>query len=299
MVSKERVVTYGHAMEMDGKAVRPWILGRSDVLTALEGRAPSRDVLRFDVLDPDTLPFFRLVNAGNAVAFGTLSMPPWVQLDACTLPSAMVGFAMQRAQLPQGLWDRLLEQVGTIFGIAAQEGLQSYEGWVPISEYCALPAWEPGLAVGVSLYSLVPKHHWGLRTKAFALACYGIEQQIGATQYGNAAVRIHTALGPLRIETPRVAAHSRSEETFVYRLDVPDAATLARIMDSGEAVAPLEAEHVVEGTGGELAQRVAELVSTGAAPDRQLAITSAEPLSGEVTRLRLCGLPAVRPHAGD
>src|SRR5205823_2708548 len=117
--------------------------------------------------------------------FGDLGMPPWVQLDCCTLPSAMIGFARPREHIPADTWSAILQHVERVFGAAARAAFHTYDGPVPVSEYCALPTHQPGRVVGLSLFALFSGSGSGLRTKALALRCYGAQIQIGVTQYTN------------------------------------------------------------------------------------------------------------------
>ena len=203
--------------------LRPWVLGHAPIcapiLTALRDRSPRH----LDPLDPAALPFFHLVNAGNQLAYGGLGMPAWVQLDCCTLPSAMIGLAAPRDRLPEALLRDLIAQVERRFGADAADAARRWPGPVPVSEYCATPTWTPGTVVGFSLYALLPGMGLGARTKALALTGYGCDHQIGLAQYDNRAVRAHAALGPLELLHPRAWPHDHPDRTFVYRLTIdPD-----------------------------------------------------------------------------
>lgn len=247
-------------MLINNNHVQPWLLGRPPVTGPLVARCPLDDPLVFDPLDEVSLPFYRLVNAGNHVAFGPLSLPPWVQLDCCTTPSAMIGFARPRQHIEEDTWLALMAQVAMVFGEEAVAAVKDYDGPVPVSEYCALPSFEPGVIVGMSLYSLHPGLHLGVRTKALALACYGAREQIGVTQYANPAVRVHTTFGSLEVTGARAAAHTRADEAFVYRLAVPDADALARLV---EDAAPMHPEPATESIplDDSTQQRMQELIA--------------------------------------
>lgn len=175
-----------------------------------------------DALDPAHTAFCLAVNRANCLAYdgaptvgghtGALGMPRWVMLDCCLLPSAVFGYSVPRAVLDEGL-ARLLDPEERCERLA-------------ISEYIAIPAIDPQLAVGASLFSLAPGHHLGRRTKALALRALGRGLQIGVTQWTNPSLRLHLAFGPLLLLESRVWVHSRPAETFVYGLTVPEAATL-------------------------------------------------------------------------
>lgn len=232
-------------MKIDRLDYQPFIFGYEPLSRRLVERCPLEEVRFIDVLSREGLPFFRLLNAGNQLAFGSFSMPAWVQVDCASLPSAMIGFALPRKRVEPALWNALLERVRLTFGEEAAAELGSYRGPVPVSEYCALPSYEPGVVVGFSLFSIVRGAGLGVRSKALALRCYGARRQVGVTQYGNLAVRSHCAFGPLEILSARAAPHSQPEDTFVYAVAVPRAAQLDALIASGRPEKPARAPDVV------------------------------------------------------
>lgn len=220
--------------------MQPYVIGLPEITEHLLRKSPLDDVLRFDPLDADDRRFFRLVSAGNSLAFGPMAMPLWVQLDCCTLPGAMFGFAVPRADLPDGLWENLRGRYRELFGFEMSNPVDEYVGWVPVSEYCALPSADGATAVGVSMYSLQPGAHLGLRSKAFALACLKVVRQVGVTQYDNPAVGVHAALSALEIRAAVAHNHTHPERSFVYELAVPAPEKLAEIA-RGRVPTPPEA----------------------------------------------------------
>lgn len=204
----------------------PWLLGHGAWCEIHAARAPGGAAV-FDVLDPSTLPFFHLVNAGNALAYGGHAMPAWVQLDCACLPAGMVGFGVARADVDDALWSRLVTQVEQGFGREARAATERWQGLVPLSEYACVPTPAPGEVVGFSLYSLRPG--LGVRTKALGLLVADAVRQTGVAQVDNSALSTHTALGPLEVVAPRVLAHSRPDTTFVYRLQLDDRTSLQAI----------------------------------------------------------------------
>ena len=141
-----------------------------------------------------------------------LGMPRWVMLDCCLLPTAMIGFEAPRSAIPPEI-AAMLDPSG---------GLE----WLAVSEYVGVPSVERGRFVGVSLFSLASGAGLGVRSKALGLRALGCSELIGVTQYDSPGVAVHLAFGPLAIVSGRVGVHSRPGETFVYRLDTPDAASL-------------------------------------------------------------------------
>ncbi len=245
-------------MRIRGRDLRPFLLGSAHTARDLLARCPLDGAEFVDAFDDASQSFYRLINAGNARAFGSLGMPAWVQLDCCTLPTAMIGFAVERAAVEDAIFRDLAARVGATFGAAAAAALDGWRGLVPVSEYTALPSVEAGTFVGFSLYSLLPGAGLGVPTKALALACLGAARQIGMTQYGNAAVRTHVAFGPLELLEPRAPPHSSPDDTFVYRvaLDGARLAALAR----GEAPALPTPDGALEiPVDGDTAAKVAAL----------------------------------------
>lgn len=185
------------------------------------GRNPSHLHLDLDIddeivvlraEDDDTAEFARLLNQSNNVAFGgprSMGMPLWVMLDCGILGSAITGFMLDSDDAPDELWDIL-------------ELEDDFEGWVPVSEYCACLTVEPGCVSGFSLHSHLPNQGIATRTKALALAVLDAKAQVGVTQFNNPAIRVHARFGPMEVLVHRPAIHTHSEESFVYRLQLPE-----------------------------------------------------------------------------
>lgn len=211
----------------------PFMLGVPAVTDRFAPRSPVGGLVVRDALSAEEQTFYRLLNAGNQHAFGGMGMPAWVQLDCCTLPTAMVGFSTPRSRVDPRLYEALVEHVGRVFGAHAAQEAQAYEGDVPLSEYCALATPTAGTVVGFSLFSLLHGVDLGIRTKALALLCYGAQRQVGLTQYNNGAVKTHVLLGPLTLTHATAPPHSRPRETFVYEVDVSDATHLLSLVKDG------------------------------------------------------------------
>lgn len=201
----------------------PFVFGHGPWLSGWRARVPTlpdaEAAVAIDVLDDDSVAFFKLMLAGNARAFGDIGMPAWVQLDCATLPTAMIGFARRAADLDPAVVDDLCARAG-LAGVAQDQ-------LVPVAEYTALCTPVGGDVVGFSLFSLVPG--LGLRAKALALLVMGARHQTGITQIDNIAVKTHARLGPLEIVRLSVQVHSRPTTTLVYRLSVPDDDTLSSL----------------------------------------------------------------------
>lgn len=218
----------------------PFIFGNGPWCAELAARCPVPGCVVIDVLDPATVPFFHLVNAGNGRAFHGLPMPSWVQLDCACLPAGMIGFGRPRADVDTALYDDLAARVRVTFGEAAGRAVDAWQGLVPLSEYACVRTPEEGHVVGFSLFSLVPR--LGVRTKAMALAMHDARVQTGIAQLDNAALRVHVALGPLEIRAAGVAVHTMGATTLVYALRVPALDVLARMATGGALPARPEGE---------------------------------------------------------
>ncbi|MFU8802857.1 MAG: hypothetical protein ACNA8W_03510 [Bradymonadaceae bacterium] len=162
------------------------------------------------VEDEKNAEFCRILNRSNQVAFGgpdSMGMPLWVMLDCAILPSAMIGFMLPRKYVASQLAELL--------------DLDDYEGYVPVSEYCACPTVESGCVSGFSLHSHLMGQGVATRTKALALLIYGARQQVGVTQFANPAIRVHVRFGAMEVTIHRPTVHTYSEDSFVYRLELP------------------------------------------------------------------------------
>lgn len=163
------------------------------------------------VEDDENAEFCSILNRSNQKAFGgpdSMGMPLWVMLDCAILPSAVVGFMLPSDETSTDILDKL-------------EIDDDYDGFVPISEYCACPTVEEGCVSGFSLHSHLVGHGIATRTKALALAIYGAESQIGVTQFYNPAIRVHVRFGAMEMIVHRPSVHTYPEDSFVYRLQLP------------------------------------------------------------------------------
>ena len=174
-------------------------------------------------------PFCQVLNHTNHLAFGGagMGMPLWVLLDCGVLPSAVVGFASPFEGLPQALRAKL--------SLPADYPHEL----VPLTEYCASLTVEPGGVCGFSLQSQLEGAGLATRTKALAMWVYGATFQTGVTQFDNPAIRVHARLGPLRIQIHRPTVHTHPDKSFVYRVELPPAATLAAMARAELHEAPL------------------------------------------------------------
>ena len=175
------------------------------------------EVLRVE--DEDNAEFCQMLNLSNQAAFGgphSMGMPLWVMLDCAIMPCGMAGFMIDSNDVPDALWrDWELDD--------------DYDGWVPVSEYSAALTVEPGCVSGFSLHARVNGQGIATRTKALALALLDAKAQIGVTQFDNPAIRVHAKFGPMELLVHRPAIHTHAENSFIYRLQLPELQTLERM----------------------------------------------------------------------
>lgn len=182
-----------------------------------------QDIQVLLVEDEANADFCYILNNNNQIAFGgpkDMGMPLWVMLDCAILPTAMIGFMAHSSEIDDELWEEL-------------ELDDDYEGMVPISEYCAAMSVEPGCVSGFSLHSVWPGQGLATRTKALALAVLNARQQVGVTQFNNPAIRVHARFGPMQVLIHRPRVHTHPEDSFVYKLQLPEQDMLVEMARGG------------------------------------------------------------------
>jgi hypothetical protein len=150
-------------------------------------------------------------HAANRARFpGPLALPGWVLVDLYLMPAAIglitcpARFCDVRPDLPDPSDDE--ETVA--------------------AAYYAAPSVVPGTVVGVSLISLREGIGAPGIVKALTLAMLRARRQRGIAQWQNRSLRVHTRLGPLRLEGPVPGAHGVAGESFVYVVDLGDPAAV-------------------------------------------------------------------------
>jgi hypothetical protein len=152
-------------------------------------------------------------HAANLACFsGPLALPGWVLVDLYLMPAA-IGLLTCPARLcdvrPPGLRD---------------------DDEAIAAAYYAAPSVVPGTVVGVSLISLRRQHGGAALIKALTLGMLRAERQRGVAQWKSPSLRVHTRLGPLRLEGPVPGAHGAAGESFAYAVDLRDHERVARAM---------------------------------------------------------------------
>ncbi|HEU4538743.1 MAG TPA: hypothetical protein VFS00_31705, partial [Polyangiaceae bacterium] len=150
----------------------------------------------------------RYLEANQRAFGGPLALPGWVLVDCYLMPGAL------------GLL------VGPGDGPGADERV--------VAAYAALPSVEPGVFVGCSLFSTEPGGGVARLVKALTLKMLRARAQRGVTQWDNGSLRVHTRMGPLRLEGPVPEAHGRADMSFAYRVELGDEARWGRAL-RGEA----------------------------------------------------------------
>lgn len=142
----------------------------------------------------------------NGRAFGgPLGLPGWVLVDCFLWPGA----------------------IGLLVGPGGPEAGRAppapgAPGEQLVAAYVALPSVESGVFVGCSLFSFVPGGGVGRLIKALTLKMLGARALRGIAQWDNGSLRVHTRMGPLRLEGRVPAAHGRGQDSFGYRVELDD-----------------------------------------------------------------------------
>jgi hypothetical protein len=211
--------------------LEPFVVARPAVMATLDlepfGLRVAADA-RVDPLRLAARPLLELLVRLDALTFGPqgMPMPRWMFVEGAGLPGAIVGLG-RRGPAP-----------------ALLDAPAGYAGVVPLAMYIAVPAFEPGTWVGHNLASLAARvgdgelRGLGAHTKAVALRVLRARTQLGVTQWGNPALRLHARLGPLELLSAWTPAHS-DPATLTYRVSVDEAALRQLARDpAGRVAAP-------------------------------------------------------------
>ena len=170
--------------------------------------------LFIDPLNIDEQEFAEQIYHLENSAFGASAMPipRWVFYDCAVMPGFVAGFAMKTKHLPESFKKVLRTS-------------DQYE-WTPISLFIIIPTMKKGEWVAHNLCavnSLVQEkdrfYGLGFLSKAFGLWYANVETCCGMTQWGNAALKLHSHYGHLQILTSYTPVHSHAE-TITYRSEV-------------------------------------------------------------------------------
>jgi len=149
----------------------------------------------------------------EAQAFGPkgMEMPRWVFFDCAVTPGFVAGFAIRTKSLDPKIREALQ--------------LDDTHEWTPLSLFIIIPTMGEGEWVAHNLCSvnaLLPKekrfYGLGFLSKAFGLWYANVKICCGFTQWGNAALKLHTYYGPFQVLTSYTPLHS-FPRTLTYRLE--------------------------------------------------------------------------------
>ena len=204
---------------LNSKDIRPYIYVREENQISHPGARHHLDwfgqaPVLINPLDINTLPFAEMIYFLENKAFGPsqMPMPRWVFYDCAVIPGFVSGFVHRTSTLPEALKDIL----------PIDESLE----WTPLSLFIIIPTIHKGEWVAhnlCSVNSLLPKENQfyglGFLSKAFGLWYANVEQCTGITQWGSAAVKLHSNYGHLEILGSYAPVHSYAK-TLTYRARV-------------------------------------------------------------------------------
>ena len=203
-------------------------------------------------LEMDEVTFGNQILQLEAQAFGpsNMAMPRWVFFDCAVTPGFVAGFAIRTKAMDPALRAKL--------------NLQDTHEWTPLSLFIIIPTMSrEGEWVAHNLCSanaLLPKgqgfYGLGFLSKAFGLWYANVNICCGFTQWGNAAIKLHSYYGPFQILTAYTPLHSYPR-TLSYRVKVnpkmwgnffskePLAEFDSYFKDSGKTIAPKRDESLI------------------------------------------------------
>jgi len=188
----------------------PYAMGWKDNIKSLKQKPFGIELLQIDVSKSENKKFFELYLVANGLAFGgkDMGMPAWVALDCVALPTTSIGLALPAEKLSEKLKKEFELEAG-------------YEGLVPITMYNALPAYHNKKTfINFTICSLMPNGGLGKLTTALAIEAYDADTIKSIIQYDSYAIKLHSKLGNLSVESAQVPVHTMGEMTLVYTVDV-------------------------------------------------------------------------------
>jgi hypothetical protein len=179
----------------------------------------------------------RYLEANQRAFGGPLALPGWVLVDCYLMPGAiglLIGPAAEGERAGADTSAAASERAGAGTSAAASEragaGTSAAAGERVIAAYVALPSVEPGVFVGCSLFSFEPGGGVARLVKALTLKMLRARVQRGIAQWHNGSLRVHTRMGPLRLEGPVPKAHGQAADSFAYRVELGDEARWRRAL---------------------------------------------------------------------
>lgn len=189
--------------------LKPFVVANKLSLSCLHRSFYGKEVEYFDPLELRSAPFFASLPQVDKLSFESsqMVMDKWAFLDCAALPGAIVGFMAHKELLGEKVFAQL-----------------NYDcDWLPISLFMAIPTMTHNVWFGHNLSSLgrkieKPLKGLGVMTKLLGIKVLGIKNMMGATQWGNIAVKTHLKLGPLRLMSSWTPNHSHPN-TLTYWSD--------------------------------------------------------------------------------
>ncbi|MCT4643016.1 MAG: hypothetical protein N4A33_12065 [Bacteriovoracaceae bacterium] len=188
--------------------LKPFIYTYSDNLKNYNTQVLS-DLKIFDPFNHEHKNFFKRIRTLDGLCFGgaDMGMDPWVILDCAIMPGAIFGFGIESA--------RASDEVLSLFSLTKEDVC-----FIPFSIFIAIPMGNKTHWFAHNLSSLnsrftKPYKGLGLLTKLFGIKTLKIEKLIGATQWNNSSLYIHTKLSPLKVLNPKNPVHTHSN-SFIY-----------------------------------------------------------------------------------
>ena len=216
--------------------IRPYVYVREENRISKPGSAfeldwfAGKEPVYINPMRMDEVSFGNQILQIEAQAFGAkgMEMPRWVFFDCGVTPGFVAGFAIRTKALAPEVRENL--------------GLDDTHEWTPLSLFIIIPTMGEGEWVAHNLCSvnaLLPKEQrmygLGFLSKAFGLWYANVETCVGFTQWGNAAIKLHSYYGPFQILTAFTPLHSYPR-TLTYRLETnpnmwPHFLTKSKIME--------------------------------------------------------------------
>ena len=165
--------------------------------------------LQFSPFKYEDLEFFNLLKVLDKNSFqeSGMGMDNWVFLDCAIMPSAIVGFAIHSSKASLEILETY--QVD-----------KSYDGFIPLSMFIAIPMvrkdyWFAHNLSSSNSFLKNKLRGLGLLTKAMGIKTLKIKNLMGATQWSNNSLKVHTRLAKLKLESAHTPIHSHPD-SIIY-----------------------------------------------------------------------------------
>lgn len=223
--------------------IRPYIFVRPENRISMPGTRhrlnwfsrEGYDPIFKNPLDVNEIAFADRIYAIEERAFGpsNMAMPRWVFYDCAVMPGFVAGFCARPSALSPKQREILDPKNSPATNSPVKtspilKNIQSIDemDWVPLSLFIIIPTMHKGEWVAHNLCtinSLLPKedqfYGLGFLSKAFGLWYANVEQCSGMTQWGSAALKLHSNYGHLEVIGAYAPVHSHAR-TVTYRCQV-------------------------------------------------------------------------------